>query len=215
MGVDADPRAGQAVRARGGLVKWDEIRISEVEALSKLRALVRGPAIPIAVDLIQLDGRPGYDFHLQSGREFWVDAVDSAVRAEVQPGAVARVAQRVMGPRTRILSIDRIQDYDTYYYARHGREMHLPAWRIRFDDPAQSVLYLNTVTGNPVGFVDSDTRLWRWLRHSMHSLDFHALIFNRPLWDAIVLPLMIGGIISSFTGVWLLVRRLRRMNNAH
>jgi hypothetical protein len=46
----------------------------------------------------------------------------------------------------------------------------------------------------------------------MHSLDFHALIFHRPLWDAIVLPLMIGGIISSFTGVWLLIRRVKRIS---
>ena len=45
-------------------------------------------------------------------------------------------------PGTHVSSIERIDKYDTYYYARHGREKHLPAWRVSFDDADNSVLYV-------------------------------------------------------------------------
>lgn len=111
-----------------------------------------------------------------------------------------------------VVSADRLTEYDTYYYQRHGRELRLPAWRVRFDDPANSAIYLDAVTGMPTGFVDADTRTWRWLRDGMHSLDFPVLTRNRPLWDLVVLPLLLGGVLSELTGVWLSLRRLRRIH---
>jgi len=110
-----------------------------------------------------------------------------------------------------VSSVERVDKYDVYYYARHGREKHLPAWRVSFDDADHSVLYLDTVSGDPVGFVDAATRSWRWWRDGLHDLDLPALNNKRPWWDLVVLPLMIGGCISAITGIWLLVRRLRRM----
>jgi hypothetical protein len=211
MGVDPDPREGQAEKARNGPVRWQDIRVSEADALQRLRGWVRGPLFPIAIDLTQLDGRPGYHFRLRDGRSFWVDAVDGTPRGDLAAEAAKVVAYRVLGNGPSVLAVERISEYDYFYYARHGREMPLPAWRIVFDDPQRSVVYLGTVTGLPVGFVDADTRLWRWLRHAMHSLDFPGLVNKRPVWDLVVLPLMIGGTLSAITGVWLMARRLRRM----
>lgn len=209
LGVGNDPRAGQAARARAGDIRWAAIRIPEAAALKTLRAFATGTVIPRAIDLVQLDGRPGYKFHLDDGRAFWIDADDGAPRSELSPERVTALAGRVVG--AGIVGVERIDRYDAYYYARHGREKHLPAWRVRFDDPSRSVLYLDTVSGTPVGFVDAATRSWRWWRDGLHDLDLPALNNKRPWWDLVVLPLMIGGTISAITGVWLLFRRLRRM----
>jgi hypothetical protein len=211
LGESNDPRSGQAEAVREGSVKWDEIRIGERAALSLLRDSIGGPLFPVAIDLVQFLGEPGYHVILDDRREFWVDAQHGSIRGELSPEAVRLAGERVAGEGVSIVSVDRVTEYDDYYYHRHGREVHLPVWRIGFDDPERSALYLDTVTGMPTGFVAADTRLWRWLRDGMHSLDFAALVNHRPLWDLVVSPLMIGGLISAATGVWLLARRLRRI----
>jgi hypothetical protein len=113
-----------------------------------------------------------------------------------------------------VSSVERVTSYDTYYYARHGREMHLPVWRVRFDDADHSVVYLNTVTGLPVGFVDREERKWRWARDAMHDLDLPGLNGRRPVWDLVLLTLMVGGTLLASTGVWLVARRLVRTARA-
>jgi len=212
LGVDGpDPRDGQAERARDGPVQWQDIRVSEPEALRRLRASTQESMLPIAIDLNQLGGRPGYRFRLKDGPGYWVDAVDGTARGELEQKEATSVAQRVMGAGSPIVAVDRITAYDAYYYARHGRQIHLPAWRVAFDDPLRSVVYLDTVSGSPVGFVDTDTRLGRWLRRGMHSLDIPGVVNRRPYWDLIVLPLALGGTLCAATGGWLILRRVRRM----
>ena len=223
LGVGNDPRPGQAERARGGgggggggAVRWAAIRVGEAAALTNVSAATGAPprVIVKAIDLRQLDGHPGYRVLLQDGRAYWVDAESGTVRGELAPEAVAQVAGQVLGSSISISKIERVDRYDAYYYARHGREKHLPAWRVSFDDADHSVLYLDTVSGAPVGFVDAATRSWRWWRDGLHDLDFPALNNRRPWWDLVVLPLMIGGTISAVTGTWLLFRRLLRVRGA-
>lgn len=211
LGEGNDPRAGQAERVRGGPVQWAAIRTSEAQALRAVRRLVPGPARPAAIDLVQIDGRPGYTFIWADGRTAWVDAATGVPRGELSRDEVALAAARVLGPAAHVTKIERVTAYDAYYYARHGRAKHLPAWRVSFDDRDRSVLYLDTVSGVPVGFVDAASRSWRWWRDGLHDLDLPALINHRPWWDLVVLPLMIGGTISAITGLWLLVRRVRHM----
>lgn len=209
VGASNQARAGHADRVRGGPVKWPGIQLSEMDALVRLRRWVGDAAKPVAIDLVQFRGRPGYDVHLSDGREFWVDAQSGEMRAELSKVDARDAGQQVMGDVIPIRNIDHLTAYDTYYYARPGREMHLPAWRITFADEDGSVLYLDSINGTPVGFVNRSTRRSRWLRDALHSLDYPALN-NRPLlWHLIVVPLLLAGSVSAFSGVWLMVRRLR------
>jgi PepSY-associated TM region len=210
LGPSNEPRPGQAGRVRGGPINWRAIQVSEAEAM-KLADTGRLAMMPVAVDLVAVDGGVGYEVRFQDRRSAWVDASSGAVRGNMTGDDARRLAILALGQPARVRRVDWISAYDAYYYARHGREMHLPAWRVAFDDHAQSVVYLDPVSANPVGFVDADTRAWRWLRDGLHSIDVPALNNRRPLWDAVVLPLMIGGTVSAVTGVWLLVRRLRRI----
>jgi hypothetical protein len=210
IGGSNEARAGQASGARGGPVGWRDIQLTEAQALAELRRSREVTADPTAIDLYQFGGRPGFDIHLSDGQEFWVDAVSGSVRGELGKNEAEEAGRRVMGNTARELGADRLSSYDTYYYARPGREMHLPAWRIRFADAEHSVLYLNAVNGTPVGFVDRSARRSRWLRDAIHSFDYPALNNRRPLWDLVILPLLLAGSMSAFTGVWLLLRRAKR-----
>jgi PepSY-associated TM region len=211
VGESNSPRSGQGALARGGALRWEAIRLTEAEALSRLRRASRNASVPIAIDLLQVRGRPGYDFHLTDGREFWVDAAAGDVRSELAMSDARAVAASILGDSIPIESADRVAAYDTYYYARPGREMHLPVWRVRFADRERSTVYLDAVNATPTGFVNRAVRRSRWLRDALHSYDYPALNHRRLLWYSIVLPLLLGGLASSGSGVVLLVRRLKRL----
>ncbi|RYZ81663.1 MAG: hypothetical protein EOP04_23535 [Proteobacteria bacterium] len=54
------------------------------------------------------------------------------------------------------------------------------------------------------------SRFQRWIYHGLHSLDFGFLVYKRPLWDVVVLLLMLGGTCVSTTGLILTWTWLRR-----
>jgi hypothetical protein len=215
LGEDNNPRSGQGALARGGAVRWEAVRITEADALARLRRGWPSVAAPIAIDVLQVRGRPGYDFHLVDGRELWVDAATGEVRSELAMAEARAVAASILGDSVPIETVDRLTAYDTYYYTRPGRQMHLPVWRVRFADQERSTVYLDAVNGTPTGFVNRAVRRARWLRDALHSYDYPALNHRRILWYCIVLPLLFGGLASSGSGVVLLVRRVKRLRLAN
>jgi len=56
---------------------------------------------------------------------------------------------------------------------------------------------------------DADARWQRWLFSGFHRLDFTAGLRPRPLWDIVMIVLLIGGIGLTATGVYLAIRRIR------
>jgi hypothetical protein len=214
LGESNLPRPGQAGRTRGGAVRWDAIRLSESDAVSKLRLAGSRAIAPVAIDLLQFGGRPGYDVHLQDGREIWVDAASGALSRGLTQVEARDAARAIIGDSVPLLSSERLEAYDFYYYARPGREMHLPAWRVSFGGPSHPTVYLDAVTGSPVGFLNPAARRTRWLRDALHSFDYPALNNRRPLWYVVVFPLLLGGLVSATTGVTLLVRRVRRVTSS-
>jgi uncharacterized iron-regulated membrane protein len=102
-----------------------------------------------------------------------------------------------------------LQDYDGYYYDSRA-SLSLPVLRVRYADEHSTWLYFDPQRGRLVERSVSVTRLRRWLYQGFHSLDFPAIYFRRPLWDAIVIALSIGGTVLSVTTLLPAWRRLRR-----
>jgi hypothetical protein len=102
-----------------------------------------------------------------------------------------------------------LDDYDGYYYDARGSRT-LPVLRVRYDDPVETWLYLDPKRGGIVQRSESTSRLRRWLYQGLHSLDFPALYFKRPLWDVVVIGLSLGGIVLSVVSLLPAWRRLRR-----
>jgi hypothetical protein len=201
----------QVVRARSTPRVWPAMAVSELDAARRVSETQSRPARPIAVDLVSLEGRFGYVFLFADGNESFVDGTSGAVRGMLDAGSAARIAVRAFGEPVPVRETALIAGYDAYYYARPGRELTLPVWRVRLGDAQRSAVYLDPVSGRPVGYVFTTSRVYRWLRDGLHSFDFSP-VSKRPLWDAVLLPLMIGGTVAAVTGVWLSLRRLQRMS---
>jgi hypothetical protein len=52
-------------------------------------------------------------------------------------------------------------------------------------------------------------RRYRWLFGGLHRIDFTAWMRARPIWDIIMLTLMLGGVALTTTGFYLALRRIR------
>lgn len=129
------------------------------------------------------------------------------------PAALRAAAARLV-PGARLASAETLQAYDFYYYARDEHAMlghvekPLLVWRLTYDDPQATWVYLDPRTGQIVSRQDSGSRTSRWLFAFLHSWDWTGLLSRRPLWDALLVFLSLGGAALSLTGAVIGWRRL-------
>lgn len=128
-----------------------------------------------------------------------------------EPFSVDSLTRRLQAAHPDVPVVDRtlLTDYDAYYYSR-ARLTPLPVLRVRFADPAETWVYVDPETSQVVAQIHRLNRVERWLYNGLHSLDFSFWYTRRPLWDAGVILLCLGGLATSGIGLLLGVRRLRR-----
>jgi hypothetical protein len=102
-----------------------------------------------------------------------------------------------------------MEEYDAYYLDRHG-ERPLPVIYARMNDAVGTRFYIDPNTARVVGNYSARNWISRWLYHGLHSLDFPWLYKYRPLWDIVVITLMLGGTALCFTSLVLTYRVLAR-----
>lgn len=107
-----------------------------------------------------------------------------------------------------VTDVTLLDDYDDYYYSRGG-QLPLPALRVKFDDPAQSWVYIDPERSELLTLVTKASRVERWLYNGLHSLDFAFWYHKRPLWDIGVILLLLGGLGTSLLGLYFGLRRVK------
>jgi len=129
---------------------------------------------------------------------------------------VMKIARDAM-PGVAIRDAAWLNEYDDYYYKtvssfdlglpRMART--LPVLRVRYEDAAQTWLYLTPSPGQILK-VESLDRVNRWGYYGLHAFDFAFLFRYRPLWDIVVVALLVGVGVSSVTSIVPAYRRLAR-----
>lgn len=100
---------------------------------------------------------------------------------------------------------------DSYYYS-HKKQVELPVWKIERDTgESEQVFYVSPTTGKLLKTVDSSTRINRWLFSALHHWDFSPTLRQRPLWDFVLVAIMLILILFSLTGLYLSAYRLQQM----
>lgn len=102
-----------------------------------------------------------------------------------------------------------LAEHDVYYYSHHQRYRPLPVLRLRFDDPQATWFHIDPLTGELRGRLNQRERLRRWLYNGLHSWDFLPLLNRRPLWDVLVITMMVLGAGFSITAIIIAVKRLQ------
>jgi hypothetical protein len=114
---------------------------------------------------------------------------------------------------TRVLN-----QYDRYYLDR-TRRLPLPVILGEATAGKQTRYYIDPKTARIVQTYNSDNWVNRWLYNGLHSLNFPWLYNYRPLWDIVVITLMLGGTalcVTSLILAWrVLGRKLARALNAN
>ena len=124
-----------------------------------------------------------------------------------QEALVARI--KAAAPDARIVETQPLTEYDALLHSRN-KQIPLPALRIKFDDPAQTWVYVDPSIGQIVTAINRLQRVERWAYHGLHSLDLPYLYTSRPSWDVVMILLCLGGLTSSGLGFWMGLRRVRR-----
>ncbi len=119
-----------------------------------------------------------------------------------------RVAELVR-PDATISQAEFIDSADHYYFSHH-EDVAFPVYRIVFDDAEQTRYYFDPTTAELLQKYDSDRRWNRWLFLGLHRGDFTTQMRQRPFWDLILLPLLLGVTIGAISGVWMGYRRLTK-----
>jgi len=111
-------------------------------------------------------------------------------------------------PGAKVIDYALLEDYDDYYYSRNN-QLPLPVLRIKFDDPAESWIYVDPKKGELLSLIHKYSRVERWLYSGLHSLDFAFWYHQRPLWVIGMILLLAGGLGVSLIGLYFGLKRMK------
>jgi hypothetical protein len=172
-----------------------------------LRRVLKGfaPGWPKEVEVVRFRG---HYFASSAAGLVSFDEPQFGARDQLPADRVVGAATVAM-PGVAVEGMSWLDRYDAYYYDRDGG-LSLPVLRVRYHDPQETWLYFDPRHAVIARKEERLTRLNRWLYHGLHSFDFPFLYYRRPLWDAVVIGLSIGGIVLSATTLTASWRRIRR-----
>ena len=124
----------------------------------------------------------------------------------LDPETVVRIVRDAIGANADVRILNQ---YDAYYLDRH-RERPLPVVYAGLNDAIGTRYYIDPRTGTVVHQYSARGWVNRWLYHGLHSLDFPWLYNYRPLWDIVVIGLMLGGTALCVTSIVMTWRVLTR-----
>ena len=199
------PGGNERERLAGAYPQWAEVQTS-VDAIR-----VRGMN-----DVVSLRAAPfgGTLYWLAAAQDGSVTRLDE--RGDPAPATEddLKQAAQLLAGESGIESEALLDAEDAYYYRFQAGfadrdPLVLPVYRIVLNDDGRTRYYLNPTTAALTLRADSAERGFRWLFNGLHRWDFTAMLRSRPLWDVVVLFLMLGSTLGVGTGVYLAIRRIR------
>ncbi len=162
------------------------------------------------LELTFVDGKPYWIAYYPQKKTRLLAADDMLAKPlDVLPSHVLVSLVSTLKPEYAIAEQSMLDDYDAYYYDKH-RTRSLPVIRVKFSDNVNTWYYIDPMKASVVKKNQQGSRLNRWIYNGLHSLDFPVFFYRRPLWDVVVIVLLLGGTALSFTGVALTLKWIRR-----
>jgi len=195
----------QALRGRAPLAAFSAK--DPRQALAQIMTAQRGIANVKELEFAAFDGDPIYVATVAGGTSLIVPVAGEPM-PEFDQERIIDVVKRAAQPDA-IVDARVITQYDAYYLDRR-RQSPLPVILARLGDAEHTRYYIDPKTALVVGGYGSRDWIRRWLYHALHSLDFPWLYNHRPLWDIVVITMMLGGTalcVTSLILAWRVVGR--------
>ena len=190
---DLDPNGFEAKHPKQALEQLGDLQVKEI-------------------DLMAFNGEAIYLARLADG-DTRVIPMRGDPRTGFDQKDIVRIVSAAADGRmtTRVLN-----QYDRYYLDR-TRRLPLPVILAESTTGQQTRYYIDPKTARIVQTYNSSNWVNRWLYNGLHSLNFPWLYNYRPLWDIVVITLMLGGTalcVTSLILAWrVLGRKLARVLN--
>jgi hypothetical protein len=200
-GPGRGPNLGAALRGRGGA------RLSAFEEKDPRQAIAS--IRDFGAKELEFTSFAGAPIYLATNRdgETRIVPVRGPPTSSFNVEEVMRIVRTTAGKDLAELRV--MDQYDAYYLDRR-REAPLPVVYAELNDPVRTRYYIDPKTARIVGNYSARNWVSRWLYHGLHSLDFPWLYDYRPLWDIVVITLMLGGTALCVTSLVLTYRVLAR-----
>jgi uncharacterized iron-regulated membrane protein len=187
----------ESLQWTGGMLDTRKFSISPAVAAGKLGSVLGTKEIQLS----QWNGKPYYIAYADEQHTRLLSAgQDAAVSVERLPVGPFVSKLKEMNAGVPVKEAVVLREYDDYYYSKN-REKRLPVVRVKMASVDERWYYVDPATAQVVLKHQDLSRLERWLYHGLHSFDFRFLVYRRPLWDIVVIVLMIGGTLVSITGL--------------
>jgi uncharacterized iron-regulated membrane protein len=191
--LDGGSAAEERRRLLGSGIPWHDVQ----------RSLAAFSAQDTSADVvsIQSDLLDGHLYFIRTYR----DGVrtrfdDQGMPAVLSSADLEREAQLLGG--TAHSPPQLMREADSYYFSHHSTPASFPVYRVVLTNSEQTRYYLDPVSGEIVKRVDASARGYRWLHEGLHRLDFVAIIRTRPVWDVLMVTLLLGASLVSATGLY-------------
>jgi uncharacterized iron-regulated membrane protein len=189
------------MRLAGQIPQWQDVRAS-LDAIRTRSEVIDAVSIVSA----SLAGRLYWLAKQRDGTTARLDAAGNV--ADVKASELADAARRVAGDAD-ISQETMLSEEDSYYF-RGNDSIALPIYRVILNDRDRTRYYIDPRTGALVQHVDRNGRWYRWLFGGLHRVDFARWVRARPVWDIVVLILMMGGLSLAVAGAYLAAARARK-----
>ena len=197
--------------------------VTSVQRLKGLEPLQLNPASPestigeaplLGFRIDMLAGRPLLRLYDDDGRRM----IDLSAAAPVERAgpktAAAQAAAYAAGQGVRSPAKPPLLIYQDQWTVE-GASSRGPVYRVAFEDPARTVVYVASRTGEVVQATDRQSRLWAWLGAVPHWLYPHVLRRHAQLWTQVVIWTSVAGMFLTATGLYVGIARFRRTRDGH
>jgi len=176
--------------------------ISRIDAGIALSRFVR--AHPAGITQLRYAPLLGHPYFIAT----YTNGTQRRFDAQATPAPLRESDWRAVQQALRLPPLERLAHEDDYYFSHHRDVVRLPVYRSVTPDSTR--FYFDAMSGELLGKLDGGARGYRWLHQGLHRLDFTATLRARPLWDIVMLALLLGASFIAATGSLLGIRRLLR-----
>jgi len=202
--LESGPAVGEAFdRMTGKPVTWSAVRPAIETQTAALRV---GEGDVVQLSLAQLEGQVFFVRRHSDGSRERVGADGSP--APFDEAARKRAADLLAG-KPNAAQVELLNTEDDYYY-RGSAASDFPIVRIIVPEADDTRFYLDPVSGELRFAADPGARGFRWLHLGLHRVDFFGWLRVRPLWDIVIVALMLGVTGVCGLGAYMGIRKLAR-----